>query len=400
MESVRPASVTDLNRYIKALIEGNDALRTVYVTGEISNFTAHMASGHMYLTLKDDNSSIKAVMFKSYASRLKFRPENGMKVIVLGNVSVYERNGQYQLYIESMQPDGTGALSIAFEQLKKRLADEGMFDDSHKKKLPAYPMKIGVVTAPDGAAVRDIFNITKRRFPCAEIILAPVQVQGDSAAEQISNAVKRLDDEKLCDVIIVGRGGGSIEDLWAFNEEAVARSVYSCQTPVISAVGHETDFTICDFVADLRAPTPSAAAELCVPDMNNEKQIIASYISTSRNSISSKINSQRSIIEGYSKTQLGRNPKMLINERRLLLDSTMQKNAGIINGRINREKSILGIISGKLIAYSPEIPLKHGYSLVRKNNKIVSSAHSLKNEDVIEISMNDGKVNAVVKEII
>lgn len=262
----RVLSVSQLNFYIKSIIENDARLNFVFVTGEISNLTDHYRSGHIYLSIKDEKSVIRAVMFAGNARNLKFRPTDGMKVICRGRVAVYEPTGQYQLYIEDMQPDGIGALSLAYEQLKKSLAEKGLFAPEHKKKIPPFPNSIGVITSPTGAAVQDIRNILSRRFPSADIIMCPVLVQGENAPAQLIDAVQKLDKYNACDVIIIGRGGGSIEDLWAFNDENLAYAIYNCKIPVISAVGHETDFTICDFVSDLRAPTPSAAAELAVPD--------------------------------------------------------------------------------------------------------------------------------------
>jgi exodeoxyribonuclease VII large subunit len=258
-------SVSSLNAYIKNIFENNRTLSSVTLRGEISNFTNHR-SGHLYFSLKDSEGQIRAVMFRSRAASLKFMPESGMKVIVHGSVTVYPRDGSYQIYVLSMQPDGIGALYLAYEQMKARLAEEGLFDESHKKLIPEFPRRIGVITSPTGAAVRDIINVTGRRYPMADLYLYPALVQGAAAEASLIRALDYLDSSGLCDVIIIGRGGGSIEDLWAFNSEALARRIYAASTPVISAVGHETDFTICDFVADMRAPTPSAAAEIAVPD--------------------------------------------------------------------------------------------------------------------------------------
>jgi exodeoxyribonuclease VII large subunit len=278
IQKPRVLSVSQINFYIKSLIENDGKLQFVLVTGEISNLTVHQRSGHIYLSLKDSNSVISAVMFAGNARRLKFRPENGMKIICRGRISLYEPSGRYQLYIEDMQPDGVGALALAFEQLKSGLEKKGLFDHAHKKPLPKFPKTIGVITSPTGAAVQDITNILRRRFPSVDIILAPVLVQGDSAPKQLVNAVNKFSESKIADVIIIGRGGGSAEDLWAFNDEELAYAVYHCKTPVISGVGHETDFTICDFVADKRASTPSAAAELAVPD----RQELISYYKKQR----------------------------------------------------------------------------------------------------------------------
>ncbi|MDE6839137.1 MAG: exodeoxyribonuclease VII large subunit, partial [Acutalibacter sp.] len=256
-------TVTQVNRFLRSLIEGDGRLADITITGEISNFTQNSRSGHMYFSLKDSQSVLKSVMFAAAARRLAFTPQDGMKVIIRGRVSVYEPSGQYQLYAETMQPDGVGALALAFDQLKERLAGEGLFDPERKRPLPSWPMRIGVVTSPTGAAVQDILQILGRRWPVAEVVFCPVQVQGDAAVPQLILAVEKLNHARACDVIIIGRGGGSMEDLWAFNNESLARTVAWSQIPVVSAVGHETDFTICDFAADLRAPTPSAAAELC-----------------------------------------------------------------------------------------------------------------------------------------
>ena len=259
-------TVSQINTYLKSVLDGDDNLQHIFVCGEISNFTNHYRTGHFYFTLKDESAALKAVMFRTAAQRLRFLPENGMRVIVRGSISLFPRDGVYQLYCEDMQPDGAGALSIAFEQRKSKLEAMGMFDESHKKPIPVCPSRIGVITSPTGAAIHDILTVLERRFPLAQVVICGVQVQGDSAAGQIAEAIERFNALQAADVLIVGRGGGSIEDLWAFNEEIVAHAIFNSEIPVISAVGHETDFTIADFVADLRAPTPSAAAELAVPD--------------------------------------------------------------------------------------------------------------------------------------
>ena len=259
-------TVSQINTYLKAVLDGDDNLQHLFVCGEISNFTNHYRTGHFYFTLKDEKAAIKAVMFRSAAQRLRFLPENGMRVIIRGSISLFERDGVYQLYCDDMQPDGAGDLSVAFEQRKKKLEEMGLFDPLHKQQIPACPARIGVITSPTGAAVHDILNVLERRFPFATVVFCGVQVQGESAAPQIAEAIARFNELEAADVLIVGRGGGSMEDLWAFNEEVVAHAIYNSRIPVISAVGHETDFTIADFVADLRAPTPSAAAELASPD--------------------------------------------------------------------------------------------------------------------------------------
>ena len=271
---MRVLTVSQINFFLKSLIEGDGRLTDVYVAGEISNFTDHYRSGHLYFSLKDEKSVLKAVMFASAARRLRFRPGDGMRVIVRGRVSVYEPSGQYQFYVEEMQPDGLGALSLAFEQMKAKLSKEGLFSEEFKKPIPRFPARIGIITSPTGAAVRDMLNILGRRWPAAELIFCPVLVQGEGAPAQLTAAVEEMNRKRCADVILIGRGGGSAEDLAAFNDEALARAIFASEIPVISAVGHETDFTICDFVADLRAPTPSAAAELCVPDQGDVRQKI------------------------------------------------------------------------------------------------------------------------------
>ena len=274
-------TVSELNSYIKSILDNDKRLSAISVRGEISNFKRH-SSGHLYFTLKDDGGQIRAVMFRSYADRIRFMPEDGMKVIVRAEVSVYAQAGTYQLYVNSMQPDGVGALYLAYEQLKERLACEGLFDQEHKIPLPSYPTRIGVITSPTSAAVRDIINVTGRRYPLATVYVYPALVQGDGAEKSLIEGLKYFEQSGLADVIIIGRGGGSIEDLWAFNSEALARCIYTMNTPVISAVGHETDFTICDFVADMRAPTPSAAAEIAVPDIRELSMRMDSFRSLAR----------------------------------------------------------------------------------------------------------------------
>lgn len=290
-------TVSQLNYYIKSVIENDPRLGVVLVSGEISNLTDHYRSGHIYLSLKDQRCVVRAVMFAGNARRLQFRPQDGMKVLCRGRISVYEPSGQYQLYIEDMQPDGVGSLALAFEQLKNKLGQEGLFDQSRKKPLPRFPRTVGVITSPTGAAVQDIRNILTRRFPNINIILCPVLVQGDGAPPQLIDAVRKLDAEGRCDVIIIGRGGGSIEDLWAFNNETLARTIAACRTPVISAVGHETDFTICDFVADMRAPTPSAAAELAVPDVRELRAYYQSQRQYLQSLMENRIRRQRAQLD-------------------------------------------------------------------------------------------------------
>lgn len=390
-------TVSQLNFYIKSLFDSDVNLSYVFLSGEISNFTNHYRTGHLYITLKDANASVKAVMFRSSASRLKFVPENGMKVIVKGRVSVFERDGQYQVYIDDMQPDGAGALTIAFEQLKLKLQKQGLFDMEAKKPIPKFPRKIGVVTSPTGAAIQDIRNIVFRRFPSAEIILYPVLVQGDGAAQQIADAIEYFNQNDLVDVLIVGRGGGSIEDLWAFNEEIVAYAIYNSIIPVISAVGHETDFTISDFVADLRAPTPSAAAELAVPDkaelLNNLKFLLKHCNQAMTDILSGK----RNELEYITSSVYLKNPLMLIRQKQMQFDSVTSRirNSALLT--LAEEKTRFAKAASALDSLSPFKVLARGYSVVTDaDGKIISASKDLKKDDIINIKFSKGNAECIV----
>lgn len=390
-------TVSQLNFYIKSLFDSDVNLSYVFLSGEISNFTNHYRTGHLYMTLKDANASVKAVMFRSSASRLKFVPENGMKVIVKGRVSVFERDGQYQVYIDDMQPDGAGALTIAFEQLKLKLQKQGLFDMEAKKPIPKFPRKIGVVTSPTGAAIQDIRNIVFRRFPSAEIILYPVLVQGDGAAQQIADAIEYFNQNDLVDVLIVGRGGGSIEDLWAFNEEIVAYAIYNSIIPVISAVGHETDFTISDFVADLRAPTPSAAAELAVPDkaelLNNLKFLLKHCNQAMADILSGK----RNELEYITSSVYLKNPLMLIRQKQMQFDSVTSRirNSALLT--LAEEKTRFAKAASALDSLSPFKVLARGYSVVTDaDGKIISASKDLKKDDIINIKFSKGNAECIV----
>ena len=318
-------TVGQLNRYVKSLLDADENLYNLYLVGEISNFTDHYKSGHFYFSLKDEDAQIKAVMFRNNASRVRFRVENGMRVIVRGRVSMYEAAGQYQIFVDDMQPDGVGALNLAFEQLKEKLQKEGLFDAAHKKPIPKMPKRVGVITSATGAAVQDILNILGRRFPLAEVVLASVLVQGEGAHEQLIAAIQEFNRNKCADVLIIGRGGGSTEDLWEFNNEDLARAVYASKIPVISAVGHETDFTICDFVADLRAPTPSAAAELAVPDQNE----VLAYLDTLQNrllrAVSLKLSDERYRLSSLTEKGVFSTPALYFDNLRMRLMSTTNR---------------------------------------------------------------------------
>lgn len=384
-------SVTQLNTYIKSIIDGDSLLRSLYVVGEISNFTNHYRTGHFYLTLKDENCAVKAVMFASANRRLKFMPENGMKVIVRGRVSVFERDGQYQLYIDDMQPDGLGALNLAFEQLKNRLAQEGLFDERFKKPIPYRCMRIGVVTSATGAVIQDIRNVISRRYPLAEIILAPVQVQGASAAPQIVDAIERFNSGDYADVLIVGRGGGSLEDLWAFNEEIVARAVFKSRVPIISAVGHETDFTICDFVADLRAPTPSAAAELAVPDIREDIAFVQTVVYECEATLLQRVNDEKERLEIIKERLRYRSPSMLIDQRIQTVDTLMTSALLSVQRKLDSETARLSSTAARLDALSPLKVMARGYSIVTKDEKVVASSKALKKGDRITVGFLDGE---------
>lgn len=391
-------SVSQLNAYVKNLLDEDGALQTVFVSGEISNFKAHY-SGHLYMTLKDESSAVKAVMFASNASRLRFRPDNGLKVLVIGRVSLYERDGSYQLYITDMQPDGIGSLNLAFEQLKKKLSAEGLFDDSRKKQIPVFPKRVGVVTSAAGAAFRDIQNVITRRYPAVDIIIKPVLVQGDGAAADIAAAVELFNRYNAADVLIVGRGGGSIEDLWAFNEEIVARAVFASKIPVISAVGHETDFTICDFVADLRAPTPSAAAELAVPDIWAVRNTLESFSLRQSHALRSYIELEREKLRLLAESRAMKNPLERINDSRQELVSLYDRMLGAVSQELYTQRASLAACASKLNALSPLAVLARGYSITYKNGKPVSDILLLNKGDGIEIRLNNGSMNATVTGI-
>ena len=396
IQKPRVLSVSQINFYIKSIIENDGSLQFVLVTGEISNLTVHQRSGHIYLSLKDSNSVISAVMFAGNARRLRFRLENGMKVICRGRISVYEPSGRYQLYIEDMQPDGVGALALAFEQLKSDLEKKGLFDPAHKKTLPKFPKTIGVITSPTGAAVQDITNIIRRRFPSADIVLAPVLVQGESAPEQLVRAVNKFSASKIADVVIIGRGGGSAEDLWAFNDEQLAYAVYNCETPIISGVGHETDFTVCDFVADVRASTPSAAAELAVPD----RQELMSYYFKQKQYISAmldrKIKTAQLRLENQQRRMSASSPKLKAEQLEKQLSAKSEKLTRFMNIYISDKENKLIAAKGKLDGLNPLNVLNRGYAIAEKDEKIITSSKQLKDGDDFTVILSDGKINAKV----
>ncbi len=392
-------SVSQLNRYVKSIIEQDFNLQTVFAQGEISNFTNHYKTGHYYMTIKDEFSSIKAVMFKSANVRLKFMPENAMSVIIRGRVAVFERDGQYQLYIDDMQPDGTGALSLAFEQLKEKLAKEGLFDTERKKPIPLYPERVGVVTSPTGAAIRDIINVITRRFPLTEIVLCPVAVQGEYAAPQIKAAIELFNEEKAADVLIVGRGGGSVEELWAFNEEIVARAVAKSDIPVISAVGHETDFTICDFAADLRAPTPSAAAELAVPDSFQQKEMLSAFSRRMNSAVLDKVGNERAMLELKKSALQILSPQNYVDNLRVRCDRATMAMDNAVKSEISYKQKEFSSLCARLDALSPLKILARGYGVVSKNGEILSDINPVSKGDMLDIRLSNGSLECEVTQI-
>ena len=391
-------TVKQLNLFVKSLIEGDMRLNDIYVTGEISNFKNHYASGHLYFTLKDNDAAIRCVMFRGSASRLKFNVQDGLKVIIRGRVSIYEKDGQYQFYAEEMHPDGLGEISLQFEQIKERLTNEGLFDQQNKRPIPKFPKRIAVITSETGAAVQDIMNILTRRWSLCEIMLCPVSVQGEKAVPEMLDALERVYSLQYCDLIIIGRGGGSIEDLWAFNSEALARKIYESPIPVISAVGHETDFTICDFVADLRAPTPSAAAELAVPDKTEILNYIYNCNHSLKNSLSNKLKNANARFDTVQSSALLKNPiNSLIDNRRLLVDGLQDKLTNNYKSLLVKYTSRFSQNIAKLDALSPLKVLARGYSVAQFNGRVITSADDVNIGDKLSLRLRDGSLNCFVE---
>ena len=388
-------SVTELNSYIKNKIADDEYLNNVLIKGEISNFKNHY-TGHMYFTLKDENSLIKCVMFKTYAQKLGFMPKDGMKVFVLGGVSVFERDGVYQIYVKAMQEDGVGILYKKYEELKQRLEEEGYFAEEHKQKIPQMPKVIGVLTSQTGSVIRDIINVSTRRNPNVNIRLFPVPVQGEGAAEKIAYGIKFMNKNKLADVLILARGGGSLEDLWPFNEEIVAHAIYNSEIPVISAVGHETDFSISDFVADLRAPTPSAAAELAVPDIYEVKQKINTYQNRLRLTLIKKVEIMKLRYEKCMSSRVFKEPLRNINDNYLKIDAYIKRLENTIKTKQKEEKTKYIELESKLDTLSPLKTLTRGYSLVEQDNKIIKNSKDLKTGDKVNIRFADGEKQAEI----
>ena len=400
-DNIEVYSVSDLNNYIKGLFENNRTLSSVTVRGEISNFVSHR-SGHLYFSLKDADGQIRAVLFRSRAATLKFMPESGMKVILHGSVTVYPRDGSYQLYVSSMQPDGIGALYLAYEQLKARLAEEGLFDEEHKLAIPLIPKRIGVITSPTGAAVRDIINVTGRRYPNADLYVYPALVQGEGAEDSLVRAVDYLDKSRLCEVIIIGRGGGSIEDLWAFNSEKLARRIYDATVPIISAVGHETDFTICDFVADMRAPTPSAAAEIAVPDRRELFMRIDALDERLGSALLRKLERARERLSFVSQKTDASVIFSDIKRRSEAVGRNAEKAQMLINNSLIRARQRLAQNAAKADALSPLNTLLRGYSIAEIDGRTIKSSDNINIGDELTVVLSDGraisKVTKVIKE--
>ncbi len=394
---IKPITVCELNKYIKNKVDSDEFLNNVYVKGEISNFKLHY-TGHMYFTLKDESAIIKCIMFKGYTPNLAFMPKDGMKVLVLGTVSVFERDGVYQIYCKAMKQDGMGSLYEEYQKLKAKLEKEGLFDVSHKKKIPMFPGKIGVLTSSTGAVIRDIINVSTRRNPNVHILLLPVPVQGEGAAEKIAQGIRKMNEENLADVLIIGRGGGSLEDLWPFNEEIVAREIYNSKLPIISAVGHETDFTIADFVADLRAPTPSAAAELAVPNIEDVKYDIYMYQNRYKVALKRKVELMKLRYEKCMTRRVFKEPLQKINERAITLDMLVKSIKNSTINKLNEAKANANKAISKLDALSPLKTLLRGYSIVEKDGKVVKKVEDVNINDELKIRVSNGNINTKVVE--
>lgn len=395
-----PMSVTAVNEYIKSRLDSDAFLQNVLVRAEISNFTNHAKSGHFYFTLKDEGGVLRAVMFRFNAQKLAFLPENGMKVIVGGRISSFVRDGQYQLYCETMEPDGIGALYLAYEALKEKLRLAGLFDESHKKPLPKCPLSVGVITSPTGAAVRDIIHVARRRFPVAKLVLYPVLVQGEGAPPQLCRAVRYFNESHPVDVILLGRGGGSLEELWAFNDEALAHEIYKSEIPVVSAVGHETDFTICDFVADMRAPTPSAAAEVALPDTLDMKRKLCNVEQMLLRILRGRLDGARAQVNFYAKKPCLTSPEGFLSERRIPLDRASEALVRTMRHALERRRSEYSRLVGRLDALSPLSAFSRGYSAVLgEDGRAVRHVSQLRVGDRLTLRTCGGRAATTVTEV-
>lgn len=395
-------TVSEINEYVRMVLDGDARLRRVWLRGEISNFVNHYKTGHFYFSLKDEASSLRAVMFRGSNCRLTFAPENGMRVLALGEIRAYPRDGQTQIVISEMQPDGAGSLALAFEQIKRRLESEGLFDAARKRALPTYPRRIGVITSPTGAAIHDIIRITSRRYPLAEIVVFPALVQGEGAAASLSMGVEFFSAVDLVDVVIIGRGGGSMEDLWAFNDEGLARSIAACRVPVISAVGHESDVTICDFVADMRAPTPSGAAEIAVPDKNELFTMLHAMQTRMQRSMDSRLSRLREVVGVRAAHRLLTSPQALFDERRMHLVLREERLRALTERLLEKKRAALSKNAGRLDALSPLSVLSRGYAMVSedgKQSKTLTSAKALKSGQRVRLHFSDGIACATVETV-
>ena len=394
----QPLSVTEVTQYIKLLMDRDDVLSAVTVRGELSNYKMH-SSGHHYFTLKDDGAVISCVMFRGDASRLRFRPESGMKVILSGRVSLFPKSGQYQIYVSDMQPDGIGALYVAFEQLKQKLQAEGLFDPAHKKALPTYPRRIALLTSPTGAAVRDMIRVLRHRFPLAGVLVCPVTVQGEGAAQEIASMLDYVNTYRLADLIITGRGGGSIEDLWAFNEEVTARAIYRSDIPVISAVGHEPDITIADFVADLRAATPSNGAELSVPDGTELSARLRGVFSHLAQMQLRQMQQKRQQLDAVRKKKVLSSPYGYLNERRMLLSLLTQRLESATRRQTDDKRRRYAATAARLDALSPLKVLSRGYSMISDGETVIKSAKGLRLGQSLRVTFSDGSADCAVQGV-
>lgn len=391
-------SVSEVNNFIKQLLASTPILSSIMVRGEISNFKCY-ASGHCYFTLKDASSALKCVMFRSRAQHLRFQPVNGLSVIASGNIAVYERDGVYQLYVDSLAPEGKGDLALAYEQLKNRLAAEGLFAKERKKTLPKFPKKIGVVTSLSGAVLRDIYHVTKRRWPAVQLVLYPVQVQGEFSAKQVALAIEFFNTKYAVDVMIVGRGGGSMEDLWSFNEEVVVRAIAASKIPIISAVGHETDFSLADFAADVRAATPSQAAELAVPDRDELKRYVVRMQRQLAQMARRELNERRLRLQACQKNKLLQRPELLLADRRQRLDNLISKLRQCLDENITVKNHQLSLALEKLSVLNPAKTLQRGFALVEHGGKIVTRVQEVKKGDKLQLTFSDGKVSVVAADL-
>jgi len=387
-------TVTQINKYIKYKLDTDENLRIVYLKGEISNFKDH-TTGHLYFTIKDETSRILAVMFKNNASKINFRPSNGSKVLVVGRISAYEANGNYQIYVEEMLEDGVGNLYLEFEKLKQKLAKEGYFDPAHKKPIPKFPKKIGIITAPTGAAIRDIITTINRRYKLVELFIFPALVQGENAKEDIVEKIKKANEYDL-DVLIVGRGGGSIEDLWAFNEEIVAKAIYESNIPIISAVGHEIDYTISDFVSDLRAPTPTAAAELAVPNTVDLINILKQLEIRNTKAINNILHRKKEKLEAIKNSYILKNPSNLYEAKIQKLDNIIEKLNMQINTILLNKKNRFVNILNKLETLNPMNTIKRGYTITKKDNKVITNIKKIAKEDILTTELPNGVITSKV----